>query len=99
MPNKFFMKYTILILLVFIFSCGDEKKLDVNYFIFGEDTVITTGDINIDVSKCRATSGHNDTITGIFTTRINGKPLKDTVYIHDTIYTSLHIDKVNTINQ
>lgn len=57
----------IFMLAVVLSDCRQkEAKKDVTEFISGTDTIVVIGSYTIDVTKCKASTGHYDAGSGIF---------------------------------
>lgn len=69
------MKLIIFIALAFIGCNAHKEKEYTDYIIVGTDTIVVKGFFNLDFSKTTsAIRGHNDTVSGIFTTRLTKYP-------------------------
>lgn len=88
------------ILLVAVLSGCSHKNKQSEYiteFVSGTDTIAVLCDCNIDATKCHASYGERDTVKNIDRIFFTNSFRKDTVFIHDTIYTSKHYDNVGTV--
>ena len=80
------MKYilTILVLSACLNGCKENSGNNIPYknaFISGTDTAIVDEMGNVDVTKCRASSGHDDTLNHVFYIKFTNSFKKDTIYI------------------
>ncbi|MFT3704689.1 MAG: hypothetical protein QM802_20155 [Agriterribacter sp.] len=94
--------FTSVFLLGMISGCNQKAPVHTTNFISGKDTAVLAGNFSVDFTKCRASSGWKDTVTGEDFYKFMRR---DTAYIHDTIYTisksansSVVIGNANKVN-